>query len=342
MTLSGAERAQTHPAWVADPERPSVSVVVCAYTTERWPEIVAAMSSVAAQDPAPQQIVLVSDHNPGLAARARAEFPGVLVVENEMERGLSGARNTGLAYSDSDVVAFLDDDARALPGWLDMLTAAYCDPGVIGVGGAAIPIWSASEPRWFPPEFSWVIGCSWIGLPESAAGVRNLIGCNMSFRREVFADVGDFTVGMGRVGKVPVGCEETELCIRIHQRRPDAVILYDPGVRVLHSMSADRRRWRYFRTRCYGEGLSKALVADHVGSSDGLASERTYVARVLPRGVARGCADAARGDLAGLGRAGAIVAGLAIVAAGYGRGRLTAASRRRRDHRGTSVPGPVR
>jgi glycosyltransferase involved in cell wall biosynthesis len=236
---------------------------------------------------------------------------------------LSGARNTGLAHAEAEVVAFVDDDARVLPGWLDRLTAAYADPGVIGVGGAAIPMWPAAEPRWFPAEFSWVVGCSWTGLPESAAAVRNLIGCNMSFRREVFADVGDFTVGMGRVGKVPVGCEETELCIRIHQRRPDAVILYDPAVRVLHAMSADRRRWRYFRTRCYGEGLSKALVADRVGPADGLASERTYVARVLPRGVARGCADAARGDLAGLGRAAAIVAGLAFVAAGYARGRWT-------------------
>ena len=252
--------------------------MVCAYTTERWPELVAAMASIAAQEPTPRQTILVTDHNADLTKRARIAFPDVLVVENAEQQGLSGARNTGLACSDSDVVAFLDDDACALPGWLDALTSAYADPAVTGVGGAAIPVWDEAEPRWFPAEFSWVIGCSWVGLPEAATGVRNLIGCNMSFRREVFAEIGEFTLGMGRVGKVPVGCEETELCIRVHQQRPDAVILYDPDVRVLHTMSNDRRRWRYFRARCYAEGLSKAMVADRVGPTDGLASERTYVA----------------------------------------------------------------
>lgn len=307
--------------------RPDVTVVVCAYTIERWADLVAAMASIAAQDPAPTQTILVTDHNAELAERARAEFAGVCVFENEQQRGLSGARNTGLAHSESDVVAFLDDDAVALPGWLDALTGDYADPTVIGVGGAALPVWPGAAPRWLPDEFSWVIGCSWIGLPEEAAGVRNLIGCNMSFRREVFDEIGSFTLGIGRVGKVPVGCEETELCIRLHQHRPDALLLYDPQVRVLHKMSVDRRSWRYFRARCYAEGLSKALVAGRVGSTDGLASERAYVLRTLPAGVVRGCTDALRGrDAAGIARAGAIVAGLAITATGYARGRWLSGS----------------
>ena len=317
---------RTRPAPQADESdaRPTATVIVCAYTTERWPELVAAMASIAAQDPAPAQTILVSDHNAELAARARAEFTGVVVVENEQLQGLSGARNTGLAHSESEIVAFLDDDAVALPGWLDALTRAYADPTVAGVGGAAIPVWAVAEPRWLPDEFSWVIGCSWIGLPEEAAGVRNLIGCNMSFRRDVFEEIGSFTLGIGRVGKRPVGCEETEFCIRVHQQRPEAVILYDPAVRVLHKMSADRARWRYFRARCYAEGLSKALVAGRVGSTDGLESERDYALRTLPRGVVRGCSDALHGDALGLARAGAIVAGFGITAAGYARGRLAA------------------
>lgn len=340
MTIPRAEPALEWDAAAASVARPSVSVVVCAYTTERWPELVAAMASIAAQDPAPRQTILVVDHNPELAARAWIAFPDIVVVENAQQQGLSGARNTGLTRCDSDVVAFLDDDAVALPGWLDALTAAYADPTVAGVGGAAIPVWDEAAPRWFPAEFSWVIGCSWIGLPAVATGVRNLIGCNMSFRREVFGEIGEFTLGMGRVGKVPVGCEETELCIRLHQQRPDAVILYDPDVRVLHKMSSDRRRWRYFRARCYAEGLSKAMVADRVGPTDGLASERTYVARTLPAGVLRGCSDALfRHDAAGLARAGAIVAGLGLTSTGYARGRWASArARRQRARHQHTVP----
>ena len=76
-----------------------------------------------------------------------------------------------------------------------------------------------------------------------------------------------------------------------------------------------------FRSRCYAEGLSKAQVTASVGAADGLATERRYTTRVLP-GVARGVAEAVQGDQAGLGRAGAIVAGVTATAAGYAAGTV--------------------
>jgi hypothetical protein len=143
----------------------------------------------------------------------------------------------------------------------------------------------------------------------------------MSFRRELFEAVGGFHSGFGRVGTRPLGCEETEWCIRAQRRRPDGFMLYEPRARVAHRVTASRVRWRYFTSRCYAEGLSKALVAQVAGKRDALASERSYVARTLPRGVARGLADAGRGDPAGLARAGAIIVGLSVTAAGYLVGR---------------------
>jgi hypothetical protein len=59
------------------------------------------------------------------------------------------------------------------------------------------------------------------------------------------------------------------------------------------------------------------------GSDHALASERDYVARVLPAGVARGLIDALRGDPAGVGRSVSIVLGLAVTVAGYAVGRLS-------------------
>ena len=82
-------------------------------------------------------------------------------------------------------------------------------------------------------------------------------------------------------------------------------------------MSPDRARWRYFRRRCWAEGLSKAAVARSVGSEAALECERSYVTRTLPTGVGRGLADALRGDRFGVARSGAIVAGLMITAGGY-------------------------
>jgi hypothetical protein len=159
--------------------------------------------------------------------------------------------------------------------------------------------------------------------------MRNLLGGNASFRREVFAKAGGFRSGIGRSGRgLPAGGEETEFCIRLSQRSPGTVLRSDNRAVIWHRVPDARSRFSYFVTRCYAEGLSKALVASNVGVSDGLSAERSHALRALPTGVGRGIADAARGDEAGLGRAGAIVAGLAAAVAGYCAGLARAALRR--------------
>ncbi|HEU5004406.1 MAG TPA: glycosyltransferase family 2 protein [Actinomycetota bacterium] len=300
----------------------SFSVVVCAYTEKRWDEIVAAVASLRDQTHPPAEIVLVVDHNPDLFARARAELAGVICVENEGKQGLSDARNAGLHAAHADIVAFLDDDAVAEPGWLALLAEGYADPAVLGVGGFAQPAWLAGRPAWFPKEFDWVVGCTYLGMPTTAAAVRNMVGCNMSFRREVFDGLGGFNAAIGRLGTRPVGCEETELCIRLSQHNPGAVILFDPRAVVHHNVPAGRGTWKYFRARCYAEGLSKAAVADLVGADQGLSAERRYSTVTLPKGVLAGLAAGIRGDRYGFARAGAIVAGVSIATLGYGLGRL--------------------
>jgi hypothetical protein len=154
----------------------------------------------------------------------------------------------------------------------------------------------------------------------------------------VFGVVGGFSSGIGRsAGKRPLGCEETEFCIRLGQRVPGGVVLFDDRAVIWHRVPAARCRFSYFRARCFAEGLSKALVTESVGVGDGLSSERRYVTRTLPRGVARGMADACRGRVSGLGRAGAIWAGLAATAAGYAAGLLRA----RRGGSGDSAARPA-
>ncbi len=148
--------------------------------------------------------------------------------------------------------------------------------------------------------------------------VRNPYGGCTCFRREVFEVVGGFRDGIGRVGTRPMGCEETELCIRAQQYWPRKFFLYNPQARIHHRISAYRTSWRYFRSRCYAEGLSKAVVTRYAGAKDGLASERAYTLRTLPRGVLRNMKNSIfHRDLTGFQRAGAIIAGLIITTIGY-------------------------
>ncbi|MFE7890185.1 glycosyltransferase family 2 protein [Streptomyces sp. NPDC057412] len=264
---------------------PSLSVVVCAYTLDRWDDIRAALASLGSQRRPPDEIVLVIDHCPALHRRATERLTTARVVANRERRGLSGARNTGVRAAVSDVVAFLDDDAVAEPSWTERLLSRYDDPRVAGVGGLVVPWWQSGRPAWFPPEFDWVVGCSYRGLPEEPAPVRNFIGANMSFRRERLLAAGGFRTDLGRVGTRPLGCEETELCLRITARDPGAVLLYDPTAAVRHKVPARRASWSYYRSRCYAEGLSKAVVARHSAGVTALSSERAYLRSTIPRAV---------------------------------------------------------
>jgi hypothetical protein len=128
----------------------------------------------------------------------------------------------------------------------------------------------------------------------------------------------------------PLGCEETEFCIRLSQRMPGSGMLFEPAAVIGHKVPAARATFRYFRSRCYAEGLSKALVTQSVGAGDGLASERAHALKALPLGALRGVGEALRGDVSGLGRAGAIVVGLAWTTWGYVVGSLRLKKKRGR------------
>ncbi len=295
-----------------------VSVIICTYTEARWTAACAAVESVRLQSVPPREIIVVVDHNPAMFERARQQWPDLVVVENHEMRGLSGARNSGVANAQGAWLACLDDDAVAEPTWLEMLMECCDDPQALGAGTHVTPIWETAQPAWFPEEFWWVIGCSYRGLPQVRQPVRNPFGGSMCLRREIFAKVGGFRYTVGRVATKPMGCEETELCIRARQYWPDKVFLHEPRASVRHWVPNSRLTWAYFRARCFAEGQSKALVSHSVGANDGLASEWTYTFKVLPQGVLRGLADAlVRRDRMGLARAGAIIAGLTITAAGY-------------------------
>jgi GT2 family glycosyltransferase len=303
----------------------SVSIIICTYTEARWESLLAAIESVRRQSTAPLEILVVVDHNPALLQRAREEIHGVTVLSNGGPQGLSGARNSGIAASNGELVAFLDDDAVAEPDWLTWLSTHCQRDDVLGAGGAAEPRWDRQRPRWFPEEFGWVVGCSYRGLPTGTARVRNLYGGCACIRRDVFDTVGGFRTDLGRVGDYPAGCEETELCIRARRQWPRASFIYEPRARIHHHVPPSRATLSYFLRRCFAEGLSKARTSRLAGAGRGLAVERVYALRTLPRGVFSGLADAiGRGEAAGILRAGAIVVGFVTTCAGFGIGLLSA------------------
>lgn len=291
----------------------TVSVIVCAYTEERWDLLVRAVESASAQLDR-GEVILVIDNNPALLARSVAQWPAIAVIPNEGPRGLSRARNTGIAFASGDVLVFLDDDASGQEGWLAALVAPFVEPDVIATGGVAEPLWPQRRPQAIPAELDWVVGCSFTGQPRDAS-VRNVMGCNMAFRAAELRAIGGFETALGRVGALPLGAEETDACIRLRRRHPDMRIAFAERAVVSHAVTPARARLRYVVSRSYAEGISKAAMAARLGG-ESLSTESSYLRRTLPRAVVREVAH-----VRPLG-AFAICASVAAAGAGFIRGSL--------------------
>lgn len=297
-----------------------VSIVIPCHSERGWDPLVGAVASALAQRPAPAEVVVVVDHNPRLYDRALRHLSGVTVLENRFQQGASGTRNTGAWHTATPLVAFLDGDISAGPQWLSQLVAPFGDPAVVGTGGAIAAAWERSRPRWMPDELLWAVGASYTGMPVRTAPVRNVWSASMAVRRDVFAEVGGFREGFGKLGgrNRP---EDTDLCLRMSAS--GGRWMYVPEAVVEHDVPAERATFRFLLRRCYAEGRGKVQMARLLDGSRSLGAEHSYLTRTLPRAVLRDLSGAvrvrdarrpARGVHAA--RAGTVVAAVTAAAAG--------------------------
>ena len=266
---------------------PTISAAICTHATERLEDLARGLAGIDAQTRPPLEVVVVVDRNPSLLAEVARRWPGLHVVPNADHGGIAGARNTAVAAAKGDVVAFLDDDARPEPDWLERLAAAYDDPHVQVVGGWVAAAWDDRRPAHLPPELDWVVGCSHRGRPTVRTDVRNVTGASISLRRALVDRVGGFDERVSRKDAGLATCDDTEFCIRVTQRLPGSRIVTEPTAVVHHRVTPHRSTWAYLRARSIAEGESKAQVAAIVGPADATSDERHYVRRVLPRALVR-------------------------------------------------------
>src|SRR5690606_5027026 len=67
----------------------------------------------------------------------------------ETNRGLSFARNRGIAESKYDIITYIDDDAYAKPDFLELIFEHFKTyPDTAGLGGKVIPRYEIEEPKW--------------------------------------------------------------------------------------------------------------------------------------------------------------------------------------------------
>jgi glycosyltransferase involved in cell wall biosynthesis len=275
-----------------------VSVVLCTHVTERYDALAEAAESVLQQSHDDVELVLVSDGSDAVYERMERDYDDrddVVVHCHDRNRGLLESRNTGAELASGDVVAFIDDDAVAADDWLEKLVTAYQERDAIAVGGRMTPRWVAGKPGFLPEEFYWLVGVThrgFAGDTDEPCEVRNTNGSNISFRRDVFLDLGGFATDIGgRKGDKQLQGGETELCARMREAYGEAV-WYVPAAEVEHKVFEFRTDPVWLIKRAFWQGYSKRGMEEFVPASTG--EEKAFLGRLLREFVTRRLAALAR------------------------------------------------
>ena len=290
-----------------------VSVVIPCHSQLRWPHLIAAVESVLNQRPRPVEVVIAVDRNDELFANASERWPHVTVLANRFQAGASGNRNTGVLHTRTPLIALLDDDACARPGWMAAMIGPLADPSVVGTGGAIVPFWEQARPTWFPDELLWaVVGTSYDD--GECTTVRNVWSASMAVRRDVFDSAGGFRPGFGKNGNRPRP-EDTDLCLRM-SRVSAGHWVYVPQAVVDHVVPKERATFRSLVARCYHEGRGKVELARMIGERSVFGVERDFLRRVVPGAFVRGVSATVRGRGAMHGARAAVLMAGTIAAVG--------------------------
>jgi len=169
----------------------SIAVVIPNYNR---PRIVAdAIRSVLAQNRPADEILVVDDGSREPSEETVRAFGDRVRYLYQDNRGLAGARNTGIRETGSDLLVFLDDDDLLEPNHLELLAAALeCAPDASVVYGDVL----------YTDLLGWELGLHSRILPEirdSSAFAENALAFrgfppihSAMFRRRVFEDYGLF------------------------------------------------------------------------------------------------------------------------------------------------------
>lgn len=235
-----------------------VSVIVPIYGVEKY--IAATVQSVLAQTYKNFELLIIDDASPDRSLEICQQFtdPRITIIRQE-NRGLAGARNTGIRHATGEYIAFLDGDDLWLPEKLEKHVShlatfprvgiSFSRSAFIDEAGIPLGIYQISKLKGITPDYILY---------------RNPIGNGSVpvIRREVFA----------------------EICFQDHQRGVTEDCYFDENFR----QSEDVECWMRMAltTNWLMEGIPEALTLYRVNSgglSANLVKQLEWLERVIEK-----------------------------------------------------------
>jgi GT2 family glycosyltransferase len=247
---------------------PHISVVVCSYNGAQT--IRDCFDGLKRLEYPDYEVIVVNDgSNDHTAAIARQYGFRLISTPN---RGLSSARNTGLAAARGEIVAYLDDDAYPDPHWLTYMAAMFLSTEHAGVGGPNIP----------PPGDGAIAECV-ANAPGGPVHVllsdqvaEHIPGCNMAFRKAALEAIGGFDPQFRTAG------DDVDVCWRLQER--GWTLGFSPAAMVWHHR---RNSVRAYWKQQQGYGKAEALLERKWPEKYNAAGHITWAGRLYGNGWTR-------------------------------------------------------
>jgi GT2 family glycosyltransferase len=206
----------------------------------------ACLASVVRHSPPRTEIIVVDDGSPdSTASAAAAEFAGVRCIRLPKQSGFCIAANAGIHAASHPIVELLNDDTEVCEDWT-MAALAWFDQHNVGAVAPLVLCWPGGDigtaridsagDRYY---HGGIAGKRERGavLQPSHMQPRPVFGASGSsafYRRDLLLRIGGFPESFGAY------FEDVDVAFRLH--RAGYEVIYEPGSRVLHHVSASHGR----------------------------------------------------------------------------------------------------
>jgi GT2 family glycosyltransferase len=226
--------------------RIKLSVVIVTYN--RCNDLEECLNSLLNLNEPPSEIIVVDSNSNDGTHELVKRYP--LKFVNIKERSMVKARNTGLQHAKGEIVAYVDDDVVVDKDWAKYILKPYEYKNVGGVGGRVIPIGYQEKTINLPEKYRAVgkvfdngFVLNNYDIPtQHPIEVDTLIGCNMSFRRDLLLKIGGFDENfMGSCFR-----DDTDISTRVKKLKYR--LIYHPKALVWHKYKGKivDRKWFYW------------------------------------------------------------------------------------------------
>jgi GT2 family glycosyltransferase len=290
------------------PVVPAVSVVVVTWNTREL--LRGCLASIAAETRAAHEVIVVDNASAdGTAAMVAAEFPDVVLIANDANRGFAAANNQGLAVARGRHLLLLNPDTVVLDGAIDRMLAWLGRHPEVGCAGCQV--WEDAATI----QQTCFADPTPLNLLVVETGLLRLAGRLPLFGRPWYRDwdrrserAVDVVSGMFMLVPRPVleavgpldeaffvYAEEADWCRRI--RAAGWRCVFTPEARILH-LDGGSKSTAQIRSRMYVQMQKSHLIyaRKHHGPGGWLAVKALYLATATLRLALFGALRLVRGD----------------------------------------------